>query len=217
MTQATKNFLDLALDDYRAARLLLRQGLIAQGATIAATAVEKELKAVLALKEVFTKKKHLDPSLLALAIKHFPQLKGAISEDFIKFLGKAFNLRYASIDGAGFNIVINQHRTLIELDVTVLTIDSGLRLSANGKPHPTPLQAALDARDPLLIEDNVPLKSVTFQEISNRYNKMLELRVGANLQTLSASYETEGLNIIGEFCKATDIDWGKAQWQLALG
>lgn len=217
MTQATNNFLDLALDDYRAARLLLRQGLIAQGATIAATAVEKELRAVLALKGVFTKKMHLCPRLLALVFQHFPQLKGAIDEDFVKFLGKAFDLRYASIDGTGFNIVINQHRTLIQLDVTILTIDSGLRLTVNGAARPTPLQAALDAKDTVLLEDNVPLKNVTLPEISNRQNKMLELRIGANLQTLSASYETEGLNIIGKFCKATDIDWNKTQWQLALG
>jgi len=50
VTQRTANFLGLALDDYRAARLLLRKGLLAQGVALASTAVEKELKAVLALK-----------------------------------------------------------------------------------------------------------------------------------------------------------------------
>jgi len=216
MSQQTKNFLDLALDDYRAARLLLRQGLIAQGATVAATAVEKELKAILALKNIYTKK-HLDSGLLRLVCEHFPKLNGFVNADFIKFLGKAFNLRYASVEGAGFNIVINQHRTLIQLDATILTMDSGLKLKANNVSHPTPLQMALEAKDPLIIQDNVPWKSATFEELASRPNKMLELRIGDKLQTLSVSYETEGLNIIGDFCKKTDIDFGKVQWQLALG
>jgi len=216
MSQKTKNFLDLALDDYRAARLLLRQGLLAQGAAVAATAVEKELKAVLALKAVYTKK-HIDAALLTLACTHFPQLKGAISEDFIKFLRKAFTLRYATIDGAGFGIVINQHRTLIELDVTIMTIDSGLKLSANGVPHPTPLTLALQAGDPFLIEDNVPLKQVTFENIARRPNKMLEMKVGQQLDVMHATYQTEGLNVRGDFCKRTDVGSGKTRIQLALG
>ncbi len=39
--QKSTDFLDLAHDDYIAARLLLRSGLLPQGVAVAATAVEK--------------------------------------------------------------------------------------------------------------------------------------------------------------------------------
>ena len=59
MSNKIVNYLSLALDDYRAARLLLREGLLAQGVALASTAVEKELKAVLAVKQFYTKR-HLE-------------------------------------------------------------------------------------------------------------------------------------------------------------
>lgn len=212
----TLNYLGLALDDYRAARLLIRQGLLTQGVALAATAVEKELKALLAIHDVYTKK-HLDPGLVTLACKHSPELSGALEIDFIRFLGKAYDVRYAAADREGFNIVINQHRTLILLDITMLTIDSGFRPTLDAQPSETPLQAAIKGKDTLVTEDNLPLGFVTQSEINTRNNKMFELRVGKKLQVLTAKYETEGLNVIGQFCKNTDIDFGKDSWQLALG
>lgn len=216
MIQKTRNYLSLALDDYRAARLLLRQGLLAQGVALAATAVEKELKAVLGLKSIYTKK-HLDTGLLATTIKNFPSLDGAIDPDFIKFLGRGFQLRYASIDGAGYGIVINQHRTLMALDSTIMTIDFGMRLKANEEAHPTPLRQAIVDKDPLILEDNIHLSDRKPEDFLSIPNKMLELKVGANLGTLMAKYETEGLNVIGSFCKKTNLDFGKKTIQLALG
>jgi hypothetical protein len=216
VTQKTRNFLELALDDYRAARLLIREGLLAQGVALASTAVEKELKAVLGLKGFYTKK-HLDTGLLATANQHFPGFKDALDGDFIKFLGKGFDLRYASVDGPGYTIVINQHRTLVALDFTMLTIDSGITLRLNDEPHPTPLQQAVSSKDPLVLADNVALKTISQEDIFQRHNKMFELRVGKNLETLLAMYETEGLNIIGKFCKTTDMDFNKPQFYLARG
>lgn len=217
MIQKTVNFLALALDDYRAARLLLMEGLLAQGVAMASTAVEKQLKAMLGLKGVYSKKQHLGPTLLATTYRVFPTFQGALDEDFIRYLGKGFDLRYASVDGPGYSIVINQHRTLMTLDATMLTIDSGFSLRLDGQPHPTPLQSAIASDDPLVFSNNVPLKSVAIEELAGRSNKMFELRVGKNLETLSATYETEGLNILGTFCKATDMDFGKLQFFLARG
>lgn len=216
MSQKIFNFLGLALDDYRAARLLLRQGLLAQGVALASTAVEKELKAVLALKNYFTKK-HLDSGLLATAEKFYSGLTDALDKDFIKFLGKGFDLRYAAVDSAGYQIVINQNRTLVALDFTMMTLDYGVALQRDGVPHLTPLRQAIESNDALIIQDNVFLKNVTQEEMFGRSNKMFELRVGSDLQTLTAAYETEGLNIIGLFCKKTDMDFNKKEFKLALG
>lgn len=216
MSQRTRNFLLLALDDYLAARLVLRSGLLPQGTALAATAVEKHLKAVLALRDVFTKK-HLGSGLLALIRRYHPALATALNEDFVKFLDRAFKLRYASIDGIGFNMVLNQHRTLIELDRTMVEIDAGFTVAGVDTTVATPLREEIKSKNPMLLEDNVALGGTTLESLTRRKNKMYEIRVGAKLATLTASYDTDGLNVIGDFCKSTDIDYGKKTWQLALG
>jgi uncharacterized protein (UPF0332 family) len=216
MIQLSRNFLLLALDDYLAARLLLRNGLLPQGAALAATAVEKHLKAVLALSNIFTKK-HLGCSgLLTLVRKHHPDLATALNRDFMKFLNRAFRLRYTSVDGAGFNMVLNQHRTLIELDKSMVEIDSGFKAEAVDPLDAAPFREAVRSRRPLLFEDNVPLGDISLQTLSARKNKMYEIRVAEKLRTLTVEYETDILQIVGDFCKSTDIGY-KQTFQLALG
>lgn len=216
MSQKTHNYLSLALDDYRAARFLLREGLLSQGLSLASTAIEKQFKAILALKDIYSKK-HLSGSLAAIVTRQYPFLKEHLEKDFIRYLEKGFDLRYASVDGRGYSIVINQNRTLIALDQLMLTIDSGLSLKANGLPHKTPLEKAIAERDPLVCDDNVAIHRSCLSDLSSRPNKMFELRVGENLNTLMAVYETEGLNVVGNFCKATDMDFGKTSFTLARG
>jgi hypothetical protein len=118
---------------------------------------------------------------------------------------------------SGFGIVINQNRTLAELDATILTIDSGFRITQDGIAYTTPLQQALATNDPMIVVDNVPLKKISWGDFADRPNKMLELRVGAKLRTLLVTYQTEGLNIIGDFSKNTDMDFNKTQFTLARG
>jgi hypothetical protein len=216
MSQLSRNFLCLALDDYFAARLLLRNGLLPQGSALAATAVEKHLKAVLALNNLFTKK-HLGCSgLLTLVRKHHPTLATGLNRDFMKFLDRTFRLRYASVDGTGFNMVLNQHRTLIELDKTMVNIDSGFKVEGVDPLDATPFREAVRSRKQLLFEDNVPLGGITLQTLSARKNKMYEIRVAEKLRTLTVEYETDTLNIVGDFCKSSDIGY-KQTFQLALG
>jgi len=99
----------------------------------------------------------------------------------------------------------------------MLTIDSGISLRLNDTPHPTPLRQAIESQDPLACSDNVVIKTISLEDLYQKHNKMFELRVGKNLETLVATYETEGLNVIGTFCKATDMDFGKPQFYLARG
>ncbi len=216
MSQVSRNFLQLALDDYFAARLLLRNGLLPQGTALAATSVEKHLKAVLALSDIFTKK-HLGCSgLVALVRKDHSALAAALNKDFMKFLDRAFRMRYASVDGPGFNMVLNQHRTLLELDRTMMEIDSGFKVEGVKRLDTTPFREAVQSRKELLFEDNVPLGSISLEELTARKNKMYEIRVAEKLRTLTVEYETDTLNIVGDFCKNTDIDYKEA-FNLALG
>jgi HEPN domain-containing protein len=212
----TIGFLELAFDDYRAARLLIRQGLLTQGVALCSTAIEKQLKALLSLKNIYTKD-HLTPRLASLVCQHYPAVADVLDRDFIKFLTKAYDIRYAIADKEGFNIVINQHRTLIFLDITMLAIDSGFKPTLDGEQSKTPISRAIEDQHSIIVDDNVVLNAESRRELDERRNLMLELRVGKRFQVLTARYETEGLNILGSMCKATDIDFGKEEWQLALG
>ncbi|KOR28480.1 hypothetical protein TI05_16865 [Achromatium sp. WMS3] len=64
---------------------------------------------------------------------------------------------FTVIDAADFGIVINQHRTLIELDKTIFNVDNGFQIKRNGEIQKTPLQKALEEKNPMVLEDNVPL------------------------------------------------------------
>lgn len=216
MIQKSRNFLELALDDYLAARLLLRTGLLAQGVTVASTAIEKYLKAALALRNFFTKK-HMESGLLQAIKQHYPELFAALDEDFLKFLQRAFKLRYASTEAEGFSIVINQHRTLIALDQTVLGIDSGFKFHTDNGPTITSLQYEIEKKNTLLLEDNVALGAITLDDLASRPNSIHEICVEKNLRTLQVQYQTDGLNVVGSFCKKSDISSKRQKWQLARG
>jgi HEPN domain-containing protein len=210
------NFLDLALDDYRASRLLLRSGMLSQGVVLAATAVEKHLKAVLALKKLFTKK-HLDSGLFQAIQSLHPELHAMLDPDFMKFLKRGFQLRYASAESDGYSIVINQHRTLIALDNTIDFIDKGFLVKKGDVEIDTPLRRAVLNNDRAILDDNVAQGGITFSDLAARRNKVFELRVDHKLATIQAQYETEGVNIVGDFCKKPDISAAKSQWKLTLG
>ncbi len=210
------DFLDLAQDDYIAARLLIRFGLLPQGIVIAAAAVEKYLKAVLALNNYYSKK-HLDSGLIQAIERLFPELSNALDLDFLKYLKRGFMLRYAAVDSDGFSIVINQHRTLILLDETIAKIDSGFLIKRGVDMIDTPLRLAIKENDPSILEDNVPLGGISLLELARRPNKMYELKVDHKLASIKVTYETQGMNIVGNFCKRPDIDAGKTTMKLSLG
>lgn len=208
----SQNFLGLAHQDYLASRFLLCNGFLAQGASLAATAVEKYLKAVLVLKGFFTKK-HLESALIKALQDHHPSLYQAIDQDFIKFLKRSFKLRYATVEGEGFGIVINQHRTLLALDQTIVLIDSGFSRSGSG----TPLQQGLAAKDSTLMDRNVPLGAMSLQDLAQLRNQVQEVLVGKKFQTISANYETEGLNITGSMMKKPQFSFKTGKGRLSLG
>ncbi|WP_029918785.1 HEPN domain-containing protein [Nevskia soli] len=215
-TRKSTDFLDLALDDYLAARLLLRSGLLSQGLAVAATAVEKHLKAALALKNYYLKK-HLESGLLQGIEKLYPSLYNALDPDFLRYLKRGFMLRYATVDSDGFSIVINQHRTLVALDETMVRIDNGFLIKQGSNELDTPLRRAVKAQNSTLLEDNVPLGGITLPELAKRVNKMFELKVDHKLATMRVQYETEGLNIVGDFCKKSDIGMNRATQKLSMG
>lgn len=209
------NYLEMALGDYKAARILLREGLLEQGASLAATAVEKELKALLAMKNI-TIKKHISLSLLSIAAKEFPELDHILNKNFIKYLGVCFDIRYAKTTSPGFSIILNKNKIIYWLDKTMLDIDSGFLFKINENKLPTPLQNAVTNNCKNILSDNVFLKNINIKEFLLINNKIVELKIGRNLESIMVSYETYGSDISGDFLLKTDLDFGKSEFQLSL-
>lgn len=122
------SFVNLGYQDYLSARLLLLNGFLPQGTGLAATAVEKMLKGVILIKGNRCKG-HLEKNLFNAIKNQQPNLYNDLNIDFIKFLKKAYKLRYHDDKKDKFGIVINQYRTLAELDKLIPIIDSGFKIS----------------------------------------------------------------------------------------
>ncbi|RZL94537.1 MAG: HEPN domain-containing protein [Variovorax sp.] len=128
-SQVVLNYLYLAHEDYVVSRHLLREGYLDHGAMLAATAVEKYLKAVIGFSGI-SNRDHLGNPLFKLVERCQPQLYASLDKTFLKFLQKAYKLRYASASSPGLAIVLNQYRILIGLDEAIACIDKGFKLGA---------------------------------------------------------------------------------------
>jgi HEPN domain-containing protein len=103
--EASINWLSWADKDYVAARRLLLDGLLVQGACLANTAIEKYLKATLNAHGKRIPHTH-DPSRLYQEAKSFSTLK--LDEAFLMLLVNAYRLRYPDDLKGGFNISLSQ-------------------------------------------------------------------------------------------------------------
>ena len=122
MDNNTKAFalIQLGFDDYIASRHLLNNKLIMQGVTLASTAVEKYLKAVLATFGK-VKKVHLDRlDVLKNQLKEcYTDFTDKFDERFLEILGKAYKIRYYHDNEETITIGFFLHQFLCELDYTI--------------------------------------------------------------------------------------------------
>jgi HEPN domain. len=166
--------------DYIAARFLLNNDFIIQGATLASSAVEKYLKAVLVLTTGSSKKIHLD---------RFAELKDAFKDSshndllnhlddiFLEILGKIYRFRYydniRKPDSTGF--FVNQF--LGELDYTVCAVEL---LIKNGNGYSTEYSRAAKDREPNLMENNYRLNNWVKEEFMVRKSQAYAIYVNPN-------------------------------------
>lgn len=210
------NYLDLAHQDYRAARHMLRSGFLEHGAMLASTAVEKYLKAVIGASGIHNSD-HLGGTLYKLVAKHQPDLSTTLDKDFLKFLEKAYKLRYASASSPGLSIIINQYRTLMTLDRLIAEIDRGFQLSHDANAAATPYQAGVKREDPELLLDNVAIDPPLVLTLMQSNNKVVELKVEDDFSTMRAEYETMGVNAAGSFTRLPEISTKKNEFTLSRG
>lgn len=207
------SYLALAHSDYAAGRHLLRQGFLEQGAMLAATAAEKYLKAVIGVAGL-DNSDHLSGTLYKLVERCQPEMFAAIDKDFLKFLEKAYRLRYASASAPGFAIVINQYRTLFAIDTLVANVDRCFVIEGGEK---TPYQASVATANPQVIEENIALDPALLLTLRLRPNKVLDYKVEDDYQTIHAVYSTNGVNMSGPFTKIPEISVKKSAFTLSRG
>jgi HEPN domain-containing protein len=120
--------------DYVAARRLLLNAYLAQGAALGHTALEKYLKTLFMILGKKVPRSHNVVALQESLHKDFPNLE-EVTVNFLKVLCKAYRLRYPDDLEVEFSLSLEQPKILTELDRTVHLIRRGFRFSRlSGKP-----------------------------------------------------------------------------------
>ena len=152
-TRKVQSFLADAFRDYIAARTLLLSELPQQAALVSSTAIEKTIKAAMAL--------HGQESDGHLKAAHWhalsnlnPSAASELDHEFILLNQRAYKLRYTDDVPNDFNLVIPSRGFLAELDFTVLCLFSCFTLEVGGKSLPTPEKVAIAGGDVRVISEN---------------------------------------------------------------
>jgi hypothetical protein len=147
-------FLNDGFNDYVAARVLLLNGLLQQGAILASTAVEKYFKAMLAT-HGNESHGHLKKAQWLAVRNKYPDLFAMLNVSFLELCQKCYLLRYTEDVPHHFNVAIGAREFLAELDHTVLLMERTLvRASEAGQPVKTRFEHMKETKDERLVKDN---------------------------------------------------------------
>jgi hypothetical protein len=221
---ATAQFLDIAYKDYLGARVLLNAQLLVQGAVLASTAIEKYFKALLAFRghqsHGHLKKAHIN------AAKNFDsRLAGALNEEFLALLQRAYSLRYLDDIPVDFNLVIASREFLAELDFTAGMFQESFTLRQDGIQIVQDFNQHKEQHDPRLIKNNFLFidvdKSVDLMKqvfISAEPQLVYEMRNCRLRGLVEAIYLTGPIRSDGKFLRPAyvPIDTEEMNFQLAF-
>jgi hypothetical protein len=205
-SEYAKGLLSLGCRDYLASRFLLNNNYILQGTVLASSAVEKYLKAGLALNGKRLNKHHLDSlgqfkSLYSQTPYHM--MFDVLDPVFLAILGKAYKYRYydektvTKPDTIGF--LVNQF--LGTLDFTILKLDSLFVITSEKDgvtiSQDTQLKRAAKSGLPDLWLNNYVLNKIDKVEFMNRKSKAF----GLHITPLNFGEELEitGHDVVGPY------------------
>lgn len=154
---AATSLMDLGYRDYIAARLLLNHHQIIQGLTLASTAVEKYLKAiiVLSIKENERYHVHMDnvKKLEAILVKNKVKVFEKLDPLFLEILQDIYKIRYYDKLKTPIYIGLFINQFIGELDWTVDFFESYI----NPDGMRTQYRSAIEKKDPDLFKNNFVL------------------------------------------------------------
>ncbi len=149
---ATSWFLNDAFSDYIASRVLFLSQSPKQAALLCSTAIEKCVKALLAIKGNVSsghlKRAHWN------VLQNDKDIRNVIAKEFFELNRRAYRLRYSDDLPMHFNLVIASREFLAEMDSALLTILSCFSVERNAKRRRTGYEAAINNRDERLLAEN---------------------------------------------------------------
>jgi HEPN domain-containing protein len=185
----TGNWLiDLGYRDYIAARFLLNSRFVVQGLTLASTAVEKYLKAVIVFNSKEREKYHYHfdnlEKLLALVSKSNHKLIEKVDPVFFELLESAFKIRYYDKIKNPIFIGIYLNQFIGELDSTIDLLEKFIAQTQNGETFRTGYKRAIENKDPHLYENNFILTHQNKKDFMEKPDDgfSIYLRVGGSTQ-----------------------------------
>jgi len=189
-TATVRAFLRDAFSDYIAARVLFLADLPQQGAVLSSTAIEKCVKALLAIRgnkcHGHLKSAHWN------VLKNDWDLGTLLDRDFVELNRRAYGLRYTDDIPPETNLVIASREFLAEMDHTILSILSCFQFEPDGKPPQRPYEPLLKKSDQRLLLDNCVLSSVSKEFfIYERPQFVYELRRDAARGLMEVTYTTD--------------------------
>ena len=199
-----REFYNLAFGDYLAARTLLLAELLPQGAGMAATAVEKIFKAILAVRGERASG-HLKTALLNSIKNYQPALYAQLRPDFLEFLIAAYDLRYLDNLRAGHSLVISKYRTLAEIDRTMCTAFSGVGVMEGESRSHLPFEREKANNNPLLIRENYFIEDGSTARYFERENFIQEIKVFGPYESVDVTYRTGFGGNSGSFTKPVNL------------
>jgi len=174
--------------DYVAARRLLLEGLLVQGTSLANTAIEKYLKAILTVHDQTVVRIH-DPLKLYQSLPISDSLQLDIS--FLTLLGKAYKMRYPDDLPFGYNISLCQFLLLHALDESIAKITAKFDWKTrDGNSAVRLLNALINDKDPNATLHNVALGAISKDELFALPSKVYENRRLNNGAWMEIDYVT---------------------------
>jgi HEPN domain-containing protein len=185
----TAHWIRWADSDYLAARLLLMNGAIPQGAALANTAIEKYLKAISVVAGLKVPRTHDVLDLYKTLLKTEPTTLD-LNNEFLKVLRKAYLLRYPDELEDGFNISMNAIKILAQTDRSVHEITRRFVLLKKDKRLPMVLEQAVKDKESSFLMGNVAVFPENTAELFKQRSKSFDLRKHRGT-TLEAVYVSE--------------------------
>lgn len=190
-----------AFNDYLSARVLLNQELLFQGAILANTAIEKEIKGYLEAIGIIVTIKHNSNKLYNLLHKHKPDVASKLNKEFIKELSRIYEARYTDSLPANFNFTIVRNKYLVELDYTYSILEPLFRYNraSEKKFGITRYEDAINKKDSRLFLNNCVLKSTTKEALFSKPDAVYEFRIIFNHEIFEVSYIIPSIIDDGKF------------------
>lgn len=182
------HWLTWADNDYLASRRLLLDGLLVQGASLANTAIEKYLKALIVFQNKEVARGH-NPTALYKEVKKNSSLQ--LDEAFLGLLEKSYRMRYPDDLEDGYNIVLSQALFLDALDQSVKSITDRIAIKKNeGETVKRKLDLLIEQRASQLFFKNTAFGNITKDVLLSQPSLVFECRF-LHRNYLGAEYVTE--------------------------